>query len=77
NLFLPKFISTKSCKIKAFYSDVDNIIVSIKTLTVKNKTRNNLFKDNVYPPIPVVTKWEVSLRLWNTIQKTYKVSEKQ
>ena len=44
-------------RVKSFYSDVDNLIAAVKSLTVKNKTRKELFSDIGYPPVPIVTRW--------------------
>ena len=43
--------------IKSYYKDVDNLISSIKALTIKNKGRKELFSNLGSPPEPVVTRW--------------------
>ena len=44
-------------RVKSHYPDVDNLIASTKALTIKNRSRKELFKDIGYPPQPVVTRW--------------------
>ena len=44
-------------RVKAHFSDVDNLISSIKSLTVKNKTHRALFKHIGNHPMPIVTRW--------------------
>ena len=47
-------------KIKSHFEDVDQLIAKIKTLTIKNKTRQAKFYSISYPPQPVPTRWETS-----------------
>ena len=44
-------------RVKAFFPEVDNLIARIKALTVKNKTRRDLFRHIGYPPVPIITRW--------------------
>ena len=42
-------------KIRAHYSNVDNLIVRIKGTLIKNKERSNRFREIGIPSVPVVT----------------------
>lgn len=44
-------------KVRAYYSNVDNLISSIKASTLKNKNRKNKFRLIGSPPEPVLTRW--------------------
>ena len=44
-------------RVKSHFPDVDFVIASVKTLSLKNKTRRQLFKDVGFPPCPIVTRW--------------------
>lgn len=61
NLFhitcLAHLLHNCALRVKTYYKDVDNLISSIKGLTVKNKARRQLFSDIGAPPDPIVTRW--------------------
>ena len=40
-------------KIKSHFEDVDQLIVKVKAVTIKNKTRQAKFSAIGYPPLPV------------------------
>ena len=44
-------------KIKFHFEDVDQLILKIKAVTIKNKTRQAKFSAVGYPPQPVPTRW--------------------
>ena len=44
-------------KIKSHFEDVDQLIVKVKALIIKNKTRQAKFSAIGYPPQPVPTRW--------------------
>ena len=44
-------------KIKSYFEDVNQLIAKVKTVTIKNKTRQAKFSAIGYPPQPVPTKW--------------------
>ena len=44
-------------KIKSHFEDVDQVIAKIKSVTIKNKTRQANFSAIGYPPQPVPTIW--------------------
>jgi len=44
-------------KVKSHFHDVDQLIASIKAVTVKNKSRQAQFAAIGYPPQPIVTRW--------------------
>jgi len=44
-------------KVKTKYAAVDNLIATVKALTVKNRERRDLFRIIGQPPQPVVTRW--------------------
>ena len=44
-------------KIKSYFEDVNQLIAKVKTVTIKNKTRQAKFSAIGYPPRPVPTKW--------------------
>ena len=44
-------------KIKSHFEDVDQLIVKVKAITIKNKTRQAKFSAIDYPPQPVSTRW--------------------
>lgn len=44
-------------KIRSNFSNVDKIIATVKSATVRNRERRNLFKNIGYPPEPVLTRW--------------------
>ena len=48
-------------KIKSHFEDADQLIAKIKTVTIKNKTRQAKFSALGYLPQPVPTRWERSL----------------
>ena len=43
-------------KIKSHFEDVDQLVVKVKTVTIKNKTRQAKFSAIGYPPQPVPTR---------------------
>ena len=52
-------------KIRAYYTDVDQLIAWTKAATVKNKTRRNKFEDIGMPPEPALTRWGTWLEAAN------------
>ena len=44
-------------KIKSHFKDVDQLIGKVKTVTIKNKTRQTKFSAIGYPSQPVPTRW--------------------
>ena len=52
-------------KIRAYYTDVDQLIAWTKTATVKNKTRRNKFEDIDMPPETALTRWGTWLEAAN------------
>ena len=44
-------------KVRSSFPEVDTLIARVKAVTVKNKTRRDLFKEIGSPPEPVVTRW--------------------
>ena len=42
-------------KVRAYFSDVDDLIATMKAATVRSKDRKELFASIGYPPQPVVT----------------------
>ena len=44
-------------RIRSQFKDVDNLISSIKAVTVKNKFRQSKFRNIGLPPQPVLTRW--------------------
>ena len=44
-------------KIKFYFEDVDQLIGKVKTVTVKNKSRQAKFSAIGYPSQPVPTRW--------------------
>ena len=42
-------------KVKASYHDL--VIATVKAVTVKNKSRQNMFIDIGLPPQPIITRW--------------------
>ena len=44
-------------EIKSHFKDIDFLIASIKTATVKNHSRRSMFSEIGSPPNPVVTRW--------------------
>ena len=45
-------------KIKSHFEDVDQLIVKVKAVTIKSKTRQAKFSAIGYPSQPVPTRWE-------------------
>ena len=52
-------------KIRAYYTDVDQLFAWTKAATVKNKTRRNKFKDIGILPEPALTRWGTWLEAEN------------
>ena len=44
-------------KVRAYFSDVDDLIANVKAATVRCKDRKECFREIGYPPQPVVTRW--------------------
>ena len=44
-------------KIKSHFEDVDQLIAKVKSVTIKNKTRQAKFPAIGYPPQPVPRRW--------------------
>jgi len=49
-------------KVRAYFSDVDDLIATVKAATVRSKDRKELFASIGYPPQPVVTRWATWLK---------------
>src|ERR1043165_6636918 len=49
-------------RVKSHFENVDNLIAKIKAATVKNKTRQDLFREIGKPPEPVITRWSSWLK---------------
>ena len=47
---------------RAYFSDVDDLIATVKAATVRSKDRKELFASIGYPPQPVVTRWATWLK---------------
>ena len=61
-------------KIKNYFPKTNNLISSIKSLTVKNTNRRNIFRSIGMPPQPIVTRWGSWLEATNYyIKNLYKV----
>ena len=45
-------------KIKPHFENVDQLIATVKAVTINNKTRQVKFSSIGYPPQPVPTRWE-------------------
>ena len=56
-------------KIRAYYTDVDQLIARTKAATVRNKTRRNEFQNIGMPPEPVLTRWGTWLEAANYYAK--------
>ena len=50
-------------KVRAYFSDVDDLIATVKAATVRSKDRKELFASIGYPPQPVVTRWATWLKV--------------
>ena len=49
-------------KVRAYFSDMDDLIATVKAATVRSKDRKELFASIGYPPQPVVTRWTTWLK---------------
>ena len=49
-------------RVKSYYSNVDNLISTIKAATVKKETRRSLFDEIGYTSERLVTKWRPWLK---------------
>ena len=50
-------LHTRAEKVRAHFSDVDNLIVKLNSAVVKNKDRKKFFAAIGYRPQPIVTRW--------------------
>jgi len=49
-------------RLRAFYKNVDFLTVSVKVITIKNRTIVSLFSGICVPPAVIITRWSSLLR---------------